>query len=108
MMILINPNLPFKKPLKSEEEAYAYQGSAGYYNDTLWITLRDKTVQEAAEIIFADNALNRIEYRHGNTVEIYEGFHEVRSMARINYGTDILLLGGTQRTEEVQDDVPET
>lgn len=101
-MILNKPDVPSWIQTKPEEEPFTYFGEAGYYNGGLWIALYGKTLSETAAIIFARNALNHIEYRYANIVEIYEGFTEVRTITGFEDRTEVRLGGGTKRVEVVK------
>jgi hypothetical protein len=76
---------------------------AGATDDSLWLFLQGLTMQEAAQIAFDTEALQRIEFHYGTLHNTFEGYTELKAITSRGSQIEVVLQGG-QWTEVNQRD----
>lgn len=76
---------------------------AGMTESALWLFLKNMTMQEAAEIVFAKNLICDIEFHFGGMYSRYEGYSEVSILMNRKMQIEVSLTGG-QMTKENEPD----
>ena len=76
---------------------------AGITESSVWLFLKNMTMQEAAAIAFDKDAIRDIEFHFGSLYNRYEGYSEVSILMNRKMQIEVSLTGG-QMTKENEPD----
>ena len=69
-------------------------GSAGYADGFLWLTLPGWTLQQAAGIVFDPSVMGKIYFQYGEMEDVYTGFTVCTRLAADDDGISVCMTKG--------------